>query len=392
MAGDGGSALKGTQKPDDTEIPAIEHTNQWRKAIKLKPIGFQGINGSLESPSFERKQIQRRNSRAVRERIQSFSQVAGDGSLCGRHKYSIIAASVFVAWLFFGTIFYRLYGIPSDIYDTTTGMAFYYTVQAGYSVGFGALVENGQWSQLYTIFHVLFGSGVIAGALTIFTHSMVMRAEKLRVELQNAAIMKDLDGDGLELHEDFCGKIILTLIKFRSLGVLVVWGGIGTIFACQYWDTPIITGIYFAVTALSTGGLYAPPNLDNLSMWFTGIWVMLGVPIYGFSIGHLAALLTDPYVERQFKRQFADAAHLDRKEFVSAVKQGKDEELDYAEYLEFCMKRAYGASDEQIQQLRDEFHTMDLDNDGAVTVNELKYRWSGNHTLTPVGKSTSSFS
>ena len=47
---------------------------------------------------------------------------------------------------------------------------------------------------------------------------------------------------------------------------------------------------HIQVTALSTGGLKAPSNSET-NLWFTGFYVLVGVPIFGMALGEGADIL-----------------------------------------------------------------------------------------------------
>ena len=45
-------------------------------------------------------------------------------------------------------------------------------------------------------------------------------------------------------------------------------------------DWTFISSVYYGVTAMSTGGLQTPNARSAFSMMFTGIYVLVGVPLY----------------------------------------------------------------------------------------------------------------
>ena len=45
-------------------------------------------------------------------------------------------------------------------------------------------------------------------------------------------------------------------------------------------DWTFISSVYYGVTAMSTGGLQTPNGRSAFSMMFTGIYVLIGVPLY----------------------------------------------------------------------------------------------------------------
>ena len=58
---------------------------------------------------------------------------------------------------------------------------------------------------------------------------------------------------------------------------------------------------HFQVTALSTGGLKAPSNSET-NLWFTGFYVLVGVPIFGMALGEGADILVQKVKVYWFSR------------------------------------------------------------------------------------------
>eukprot|EP00930_Biecheleria_cincta_P040353 TRINITY_DN27653_c0_g1_i1.p1 TRINITY_DN27653_c0_g1~~TRINITY_DN27653_c0_g1_i1.p1 ORF type:complete len:435 (+),score=110.48 TRINITY_DN27653_c0_g1_i1:41-1345(+) len=102
----------------------------------------------------------------------------------------ICAACGVLLWIFGGTLFYFVIGncisvsecagdAPGikEVCGWTWQQSFYYSIQAGLSIGFGLLAETKDESRLYTIFHVLAGASFIGGALSLFARSILEQSE-----------------------------------------------------------------------------------------------------------------------------------------------------------------------------------------------------------------------
>jgi len=253
-------------------------------------------------------------------------------------------------------------------------MCFYYAVQAGFSVGFGALSDVDDWSRLYTSVHVMFGASLISAALTVFTMSIMDQSDKLRSEIQNTVITdntKKLKKFNRRSNwRGFVKRVMTSVGLLKSVFVLLCWLGGGAYFAVYKWKMSYIGSAYFAITALSTGGLQAPGSTDDTSMWVVGCFVLVGVPLFGLVVGNAASVLVAPVLEKMFLRKFEMASKLDVPSFLKALKGGDDDVLTYGEYLEFCMMRAYDAKEAQVDKLRKTFKAMDLSDDGRITRHE----------------------
>lgn len=88
-------------------------------------------------------------------------------------------------------------------------------------------------------------------------------------------------------------RIYLIFISWISIGI--IWGIID-----QGWD--LITAAHFAVSALATGGLTAPPVdpatgiLPTGPALFCGFYCLLGIPLMALTLGIFARVLVEGYI------------------------------------------------------------------------------------------------
>ena len=68
----------------------------------------------------------------------------------------------------------------------------------------------------------------------------------------------------------------------NSLFLLGLWLAIGCIYGVVRERWTFITSLYYASAACSTGGLQGPTP-DPSGVWFTAIYCIIGVPLYGVS-------------------------------------------------------------------------------------------------------------
>ncbi len=209
-----------------------------------------------------------------------------------RHPLMFAVAST-VAWLGSGTAVYIF------INEWTLAQAFYYTVQGGLSIGFGLLEEESPLSKAFTIAHVLIGAGAIAGALALFTemaitnHSEERRRHSGGGGGRGPAPRPHQPGWRQRRRYSVCHFVSSAWDHLSaSSELLVVWLAAGCVFGCLYEKWSLIDSLYFSVTALSTGGLKAPSN-DPVSLWFTGIFSLTGVPIFAAALGETANVLIE---------------------------------------------------------------------------------------------------
>jgi hypothetical protein len=98
-----------------------------------------------------------------------------------------ISGGLVFLWLLAGTLFYK--------YDAKfrASQAFYFTVQSGFSIGFGvqgvmandaADPDAARW---YTVFHILIGSSLIVGALSLWGSIIVSASHSHQRELEQVS-------------------------------------------------------------------------------------------------------------------------------------------------------------------------------------------------------------
>ena len=222
------------------------------------------------------------------------------------------AVGAILAWILVGTLFYTFYE------GWNVGAGFYYAIQAGLSVGFGALVELDDGSRLFTIFYVLMGSSAVAGALSVFAQLALEKHESMMKEIQRA-LCEGSDAAGgnaggmRSLARNCCVEFWHSQRNCCiALGLFIWYILLGTVFAmtkmvpsfftrsfslpCCLQNTTFITGLYFAVTACSTGGLYAPTcGQGDYCFALVGLYCLFGIPLFGYSLGQFANIFVEKY-------------------------------------------------------------------------------------------------
>ena len=89
--------------------------------------------------------------------------------------------------------------------------------------------------------------------------------------------------------------------KYRCFVAFFFWVGLGIIWGMtnQKWD--LITSTHFAISALATGGLTAPPTnkdgvLPNSVALFLGTYCLFGIPLFYLTMGHFANSLVQKHL------------------------------------------------------------------------------------------------
>ncbi len=159
-----------------------------------------------------------------------------------------------------GTIFYA--------YENKMGWAkgFYMAVNVGYSIGWGFPVEINEGSRFFSTCYVLVGASAVGAALGFFGQNMVASSKEWFNDALVEAEKKKRDRSVMERLSAWCVRHDTAV---KTIGAWVVWISAMILFSCVRVKWSFIDGLYFAVSSLSTGGLYAIPN--DSPDWYFGI-------------------------------------------------------------------------------------------------------------------------
>jgi hypothetical protein len=166
------------------------------------------------------------------------------------------AVVIWIVWLVAGTVFYAKRN------KLGWGKGFYMMINVGYSIGWGYPVELDRDCEWFSAFNVLVGATALSFALKIFAESLLERAKDwYSIELYEKK-MADRDVAWYLKAYEWCWakRNELSVIIFFVMWVcfMVYWAN------STYKDWMLVEGLYFAISSLSTGGMYPiPKNTDD---------------------------------------------------------------------------------------------------------------------------------
>jgi len=202
-----------------------------------------------------------------------------------------------IVWIVVGMVFYAGYAKMS------WNNAFWYAVQAGNSIGFGNLSEpNDDKCHAFTIFLILAYSSVVGGGIGQYIPRLfeslvdrIGRPDESAVEDLTAYFGKINSPVHLVEYVWFCIKYYtgwyLDPDRALTSWCWCIWMFIGAVWwVNMYPNETFFAGIYLAITACSTAGLYGPYCKDPTTIGgptcdlgmepsiFVGMFVTIGVP------------------------------------------------------------------------------------------------------------------
>jgi hypothetical protein len=302
------------------------------------------------------------------------------------------AIGAIVAWQCMFTAWYHFHN------KFTWPQAFYYSAQAGFSIGFGALTEmceggicsddtdgdglpdnvlsKGARDVSYgmTVVNILLGSSVIGGALSFFTAWVLEHKDGWEDDARETAEVKQkaklLGIDPLAVQRKVKNKLqsVQNWKVYAFLGLSITSG---ILFGMLHEEWTFMQSLYFSIASMSTAGLQSVEDpTSNGTMWFAGIFIYISVPTYAMALGMFAGALTK-HME-QAKTVDMMLQRITASDFQCASrKHNGDDRLQFSEYLEMQLLRTGTADQHFIDRCRAQFERTDISGDGSITIDEM---------------------
>lgn len=156
-----------------------------------------------------------------------------------------------------------------------------------------------------------------------------------------------------------------------------VWILLGVLFGYFHEDFSIITALYYAITACSTGGLEVPRRHET-SLAFCGIYIVVGIPLYAMSLSKAATQVMVMVVAARLEDEIREAREQATREVCCILKDFlADDEVDESEFIQFQLLRRQNPQHVTYSWLMEQrrlFEALDVDGSGSLDMQEL-YDW-----------------
>lgn len=145
-----------------------------------------------------------------------------------------------------------------------------FTVNVGYSIGWGWPVERDKASIIFSTLYVLSGSSAVAYALGRFASTILSDDKEWYVK----ALQKDMARQAYRQRKHTTRFFTWIYRNYSLLYPVMIWfawmllGALASYFVIDKWDS--YQSVYFAVSSLSTGGLYAIPRDSSPQLYLAG--------------------------------------------------------------------------------------------------------------------------
>jgi hypothetical protein len=283
------------------------------------------------------------------------------------HRRGAVFLLLWVVWLLVGTLWYG-YANYSDL-----GMVkgFYMAVNIGYSIGFGYPAEPHTDYHWFSSIYVIMGASFVAVALGFLADKIGEDHDNWFVNMVQQQRYEEAMRKGSftdKLKESF----VQNAASLRAVGLWIVWIGAMILYSMVEIGWTFTEAQYFAISTCSTGGHWSIPE-DSPTWMFglTGFFAALGVPIMGVAMSSIARAMVrhgdmESAKETIEAEVVPDELHMLRK---LGLENG-DGHIDKAEFIILCIVRM-GTDPHLVKFISDRFDSLDDDNGGTLTVEEI---------------------
>lgn len=224
----------------------------------------------FDSQSFISPSLKKKGRRKIKEMKKSILQTLREQYNNGSFFYVF----VWLGWLFIGTVFYTYVDFEGSFCK-----GFYFSVNVGYSIGFGVLHERSDASKAFSILYLLVGAIFVSRWLAylielhIYDNGNVHEQITVRHNLRKSSTLSGLRRD----------LYVWIVMNYSGLFIIYLWliyVFFGTTWSCAVIGWSFIDGIYFAISAMSTGGLMGiPEDSPDYAFLVVGLFACTGVPL-----------------------------------------------------------------------------------------------------------------
>jgi hypothetical protein len=275
------------------------------------------------------------------------------------------ALLLWATWMISGTSFYAI----RNKFGWAKG--FYMMVNVGYSIGSGYPREIDSQSLWFSIFNILVGVIAIGIGLNAFAQSVLHNGKSW---YESAEYDRRMADPLVPFKEKVKFWFSINKSKVRTVLAFLMWGTFMTFWASRAFPEWIfVECLYFAISFLSTGGLYPmPQDAARYNLAVAGCFICFGVPLMCLAMGNIAALLLkfgDPEKDKQIIR-----GQITKEELAMMTEFGIDDGdgyVDRAEFILLCAVRLGAATPELVEEINKRFVTLDTGKRGVLTREEI---------------------
>lgn len=263
-----------------------------------------------------------------------------------------------VAWVLWLTVGMVAYANLN--FDGNYAKGFYYAISIGYSIGWGVFHDKATHCKVFSIFYILVGATFVTRWIAYLIERAVKDSSDIyekKMIRENIKANSTLSGVWLEAY----AYLVENYDKLLIIYIWCIYIFFGASWSCAVVKWPIIDGVYYSISSMSTAGAWGVPE-DSPDYVFavTGLFAAFGAPIMGIAVGNIANLMLESrYIEPAYNDHTVLQLNEDEMNFLNAVRDGTNgHSVDRKEYLLLHLFREERISATEVKIICDEFTRM----------------------------------
>jgi hypothetical protein len=306
------------------------------------------------------------------EKIQSFNNMLDDDAkLCSAlgmlvvewmHDGYVQAFVFWMAWLLLGGVFYS-YSMDISFYR-----GFYMSVNVGYAI-YWTTEEDSMRTKAFSVLNVILGQLVTTVAMAFFAGRL---KQNWYAEAEEKAKLVTVNENSNVVYFNVL-KILYFLKRNHVHCLSILWLAFGTLWSLVSVQWSFLDSLYFSITSLSTGGMWAiPENSPDSHYFIVAAFTSTGAPILCLSAGIFAYYLC----RFSYHIDLVEAMHSpitsEELEMMQVLDIADDDlKVDKTEYVLLILIRIKAVQPELIAAVLAHFNAMDEVNSGSFTYEKL---------------------
>jgi len=338
-----GHRSRGTGSDAGESSPLIDDTSSAAQATEARPASQASRDTSGLSFSQEYHPFDRSKNALI---------------ICAVHVVIYLGVAVFAY-----SYFFEQWGVIDSIY---------FAVVTFTTIGYGDLSPSSDASRLFTVFFALYGIGILGAFLSILGNAFMEASHRAMADTEARAKKRVLamfssSGDSEDEPESktFCQHLCLTTaLELPLIALLLTL----TILLGIPVGRSIISSIYFAVITATTIGF---GDFHPETTWLRGIYIFylpFSVSVFGQVLSKIAG------VYMTLKEREAEERYLNRSlalKDLAAMDVNDDGKVSWGEFLSFIMVAMDKVDQEEVDEIRTLFLSLDVDGSGFLEKSDL---------------------
>jgi hypothetical protein len=281
---------------------------------------------------------------------------------------------LWILWIIAGTLFYANVLFYGD-YDK----GFYYSVNVGYSIGWGVFHDNTAGCKVFSMFYLLIGALFVSRYVAYLLENAIAEKENVYEQymLRSHLLKTNKYANSNKTLSEVYVWIIMNNNKLLVIYLWLVFWAFGVVWSCASFGWSLVDGCYFSLSTMSTGGLWGiPESAVSGDFIVVGFFAWLGVPLMGMAMANIAMLIMEQrsLLKNQKELAILEISEKERLLLELFVANNDRQYIDKNEFLLLNLLRRKKVDIKTISDIYAEFDALDTEATGVLTYTDIQER------------------